>query len=352
MLRPTAAAAVSSRAISHPSASRQHSPAPQTTSARALTPLGWIHLLCCWPPPTSLGTREGEGLRLVTSKLWVLASPSSPTWLCLSPHPPQHRLGPGLGGRVVEDVAGTGEQGRGGGMGAGWWDGTGQPYVGRMVGHGEHPGGRLVCQGDPMAGQAGRRPGAGNGTGSACSMPGCLMGGWVCQVPAGISLPFLEQWLPFVSLLLFLGDHMGFPGTEKPWRKVAVMRNDTPHRTLPLATHPEGCPRAGGEALSCSAPRASGAEGGSRASFPQSCCCYKNDDHCLSPKSHPGAGSPCTLACPFPATLAVSLQLGLRPPGLGGCCVWGHCEAKDPGIPPPVSPQPTGVPAAEPLAIR
>lgn len=102
MLRPTAAATVSSRAISHPSASRQHSPAPQTTSARALTPLGWIHLLCCWPPPTSLGTREGEGLRLVTSKLWVLASPSSPTWLCLSPHPPQHWLGPGLGGRVVE----------------------------------------------------------------------------------------------------------------------------------------------------------------------------------------------------------------------------------------------------------
>ena len=49
MLRPTAATTVSSRAISHPSASRQHPPAPRTTSASALAPLGLIHLLCCWP---------------------------------------------------------------------------------------------------------------------------------------------------------------------------------------------------------------------------------------------------------------------------------------------------------------
>lgn len=180
--------------------------------------------------------------------------------------------------------------------------------MGRTVGHREHPGGRLVCQGDPMGGQARRKPGPGNGTGSACGMPGHLVGGWICQTLAGISLcPSWGSGSHSSPCRPFRGGHRGFPDTGKTWHKVAIMSNHTPHCTLTLATHPEGCPRAGGEVLSCSAPGDIRAEGGLWASLPQSCCCCKNDDHCLSPKTHPGAGSLCALACPFPATLAVSL---------------------------------------------
>lgn len=76
VLRSTPAADVSFRAISHPSASRQHPPAPWTSSTRALASLGSICLLCRWPHPL-VWYRRRRG-----------ASSSSHTWFCIGPHPP------------------------------------------------------------------------------------------------------------------------------------------------------------------------------------------------------------------------------------------------------------------------
>lgn len=84
VLRSTPAADVSFRAISHPSASRQHPPAPWTSSTRALASSGSICLLCRWPHPLS-GTGEGEGLRpaVTHGSALVLTLPSiglAPAW--------------------------------------------------------------------------------------------------------------------------------------------------------------------------------------------------------------------------------------------------------------------------------
>lgn len=63
MLRSTPTADISSRAISHLSATRQHPPTSWTSSTRALAPSGLTCLLCCWPHPF-VWYRRGRGALL------------------------------------------------------------------------------------------------------------------------------------------------------------------------------------------------------------------------------------------------------------------------------------------------
>lgn len=151
MLRPTAATTVSSRAISHPSASRQHPPAPRTTSASALAPLGLIHLLCCWPPSLA-GHQRSSSLSppASESQLSPVVTHGSASVLAL----PSTALALVWEGGWRGNVAGMGEQGWNGGMeqDSGTW--AGQQDVGRTAGCRE-------VGWSPKGGQARKKPGLG-----------------------------------------------------------------------------------------------------------------------------------------------------------------------------------------------
>lgn len=125
MLRSTPAADVSSRPISHPSASRQHPPTPRTSYMSSLTPLGSI--LSSLPLASSpcLVPEKARGFASLPpgSSSWVLQAVTHGSALVLSL--PSIGLAMAWEGEWQWDRARMGEQGQDGEMGTGWWDGAG-----------------------------------------------------------------------------------------------------------------------------------------------------------------------------------------------------------------------------------
>lgn len=109
------------------------------------------------------------------------------------------------------DVARTGEQGQGGGMGAGWWDGTGQPYRGRTV---EHRSTLEVGWSAKAMRWVARLEGS-QGLGTALALPAACLGTWwgvdLSDACGDITLPFLGQRLPCISLPAIPWGSQGIP---------------------------------------------------------------------------------------------------------------------------------------------
>ena len=167
-----------------------------------------------------------EELLLVPSSLRVPAQPSGHTWLCLSPHPPQHCLGPGVGGRMV------GECGRDGLAGVERWDGTGQWDMGRTGGRGQDSRmqrGRLVSQGWPSQKEA--------RAGVLC----VVILGRLQHPPWGCSSHSSPQW-PFP------GHCVGSLAQAGPAAWVHAGHHEQLHPACAPPCHaPRGLPRAGAE---------------------------------------------------------------------------------------------------------
>jgi len=217
VLRSMPATDISSRAISHPSASRQHPPAPWMSSIRALAPSGSICLLCRWPHPfVWYRRRRGVSLHCLlapapgfTRQPLVVLHWSSPTLASAWP----------WFGRAAGRGTGPGWGSRGGVVRWGW-NGAGQEAVGRTAGRGGNTGGRLVPLGQLAAGQVRRKTGTGS-----CAQ-------WE------VTGPFLGRQLPFLP-------------SGPPWGEIT---RDPPAHTGPAAlelakhggtSHPKLSPRPG-----------------------------------------------------------------------------------------------------------
>lgn len=295
VLRPVAATTVSSRAISHPSASRQHPPAPRTTSASALAPLGLIYLLCCWPPSftghqrsfslSSAGSESQLSPIVTRGSVSVLTLPSTASALVWK-------------GGWQGDVAGMGERGWDGGMeqDSGTW--AGQQDVSRTAGCREV--GRSL-----KGGQARRKPGLG------C----CVWSFW--------------------------GEHSAHPGAAAPilpssrslgtawdlWHGQDLQPGCTGHREqlhpacAPPCMHLGGCPGQG-QRSQPEPSRQKGVTGIPPAHIPCTVLpgpCCKKVSCCLPPKMHVGAVSaPCLTRSlmwwPWSEATKVQRLLGLGSP--------------------------------------
>lgn len=102
--------------------------------------------------------------------------------------------------------------------------------MGRTAGREEDTGGRLVSQGQLMAGQARRETGTGSGA------------HWEVTGPfLGMQLPFLPTGSPWGEVAQ---DPPAHPGPAAP----ELAENcDTVNCPLALVTYPEGCPGSGGD---------------------------------------------------------------------------------------------------------